>query len=97
MSAELWDFLSTLKPCSWSIECNEHACNYVSAEQWILEHPSDFESVPDDEIKAMATSNVIYRLQIYPYSPGGFNFWYGASLESVVRQAISEDSASPHQ
>lgn len=29
-----YEWLCQLKPNSWSIEMNEHACNYVTAKVW---------------------------------------------------------------
>lgn len=88
MSNENYEWLARLKPNSLSVELNEHACNYVTAKQWIEEHcAEDFVEVPPDLVEAMKASNTIWRLQIYPNTPVGFNFWYGPTLDSVIEQA----------
>jgi hypothetical protein len=86
--SENYEFLARLKANSWSIECNEHACNYVSATTWIETYvPDHFKDTPAGLIEGMKASNTIFRLQIYPNTPIGFDFWYGPTLDSVIEQA----------
>ena len=86
-----YEWLARLKANSWSIEVNEHACNYVTATEWIEEFGQDWSDVPEDLITGMKASNTIYRLQIYPNTPIGFNRWYGPTLDSVIEQARTAD------
>jgi len=87
MSAN-YEFLARLKPNSWSISMNEHACNYVTAKEWIEARAPDlFDDVPVALLEGMKASNTIFRLQIYPSTPIGFNWWCGPTLDSVVDQA----------
>lgn len=83
-----------LKPNSFILEMNEHACNYVTAKVWIEEYGSadEWADVPADLIEGMKASNTIYRLQIYPNTPVGFNSWYGPTLDSVIEQARAEEA-----
>ena len=86
--SENYEFLARLQPNSWMIEMNEHACNYVTATQWIEEYcPEHFSDVAPDLIAGMKATNTIYRLQIYPATPIGFYSFYGPTLDSVVEQA----------
>ena len=91
-SVDKYEWLARLKPNSWSIEMNEHACNYCTAKQWIEEYcPDLFEGVPPGLIEGMKASNTIYSLQIYPVTPIGFNVWRGPTLDSVIEQAMTAD------
>lgn len=67
---------------------DEYAVNYVTAKKWIEEfQPKDFTDVDPVELQAMKDTNTIWCLHIYPNTPIMFYHWYGATLESVVRQA----------
>lgn len=87
-----YEWLSQLRPNSWSIEMNEHACNYVDAKKWIEQYNlhDQFNDTPPELIEQMKNTNTIYRLQIYPNTPNGFNFWYGPTLDSVIEQARAD-------
>jgi hypothetical protein len=86
-----YEWLAMLKANSWSVEVNENACNYCTAKQWIEEYSPDlFTDVPADLIEAMKATNTIVRLQIYPNTPVGFNWWCGPTLDSVVNQARAD-------
>jgi hypothetical protein len=91
--AARWRFLSSLECNSFSIGRNEnHACNYMTAAAWIEGEYQDFQDVPPDELQRMKDTNTIWALQIYPNTPIGFNIWHGASMESVVDQAMKDYS-----
>lgn len=67
----------------------DHASNYVTAAKWIEEYcPDDFTHCSLEAIKAMKDANTIWRLQIYPTTPVGFNVWYGATLREVMDAAM---------
>jgi len=62
----------------------DHACNYMTAEQWIEEGPGTYRDVSPGELEKMKDTNTIWCLQIYPNTPIGFNVSNGASLDYVV-------------
>ena len=67
----------------------DHACNYVTAKEWIEEYcPDDFTDNSAAEIQAMKDANTIWRLQIYPHTPIGCNVWKGATLDAVIDAAM---------
>lgn len=88
--AQRWQWLATLKCNSFTLSRDDpHACNYVTAKQWIEEFaPDDFADVDPSEVQRMKDTNTIWSLQIYPNTPVGFNIWYGATAESVVDAAM---------
>lgn len=67
----------------------DHACNYMTSSAWIDDHPDDFADDPQDEVQRMRDTNTIWRLQIYPNTPVGFNFWNGATLDAAIDRAMS--------
>ncbi len=78
-------------PCnSLHLERNSHACNYVSAAQWIEEHPKDFEDDDPLEIKRMMDTDTIWRLQIYLHTSIGFSFWNGATPDACIDAAMKD-------
>ena len=83
--AERYRFLRSMKCNNFSLSFNEeHAVNYMSAADWIAEHPDWYEDVPADELESMGRTNTIWRLQVYPVTPIGFYHWDAASLDAVV-------------
>jgi hypothetical protein len=95
MSDPRYEWLSRLKANSWSIEVNEHACNYVTAKQWIEEYcPENFSDTPPELVEGMKNANTIVRLQIYPNTPVGFNWWCGPTLDSAIEQAMADYSST---
>lgn len=69
----------------------DHASNYVTAKQWIEEYcPEDFKECSPEEIQRMKDTNTIWRLQIYPHTPIGFNLWNAATLDAVIDSAMKE-------
>jgi hypothetical protein len=71
----------------------DHACNYTTAKKWIEEYcPDDFKDIPLAEIQAMKDANTIWRLQIYPNTPIGFNVWLAATLDSAIDAARKSES-----
>lgn len=95
LDAARYRWLRDLKANSFSLTCNDdHAINYVTAKEWIEEYsPDDFSNDSESEIQAMKDTNTIWRLQVYPYTPIGFNFWNGATLDFVIEAAISAQIA----
>lgn len=87
--AERFRWLASLKANQIILSRDEdHASNYVTAAQWIEEHcPDDFANTPAEVIQAMKDTNTIWRLQIYPSTPIGFNVWYGPTAEYVIDAA----------
>jgi hypothetical protein len=87
-----WQWLANLKCNSFTLcRDDDHACNYVTAKQWIEERSSEsFDQVPPDELQRMKDTNTIWSLQIYPHTPIGFNVWYGATAEYVIDAAMAD-------
>lgn len=83
--AELYRWIRDLKPNSFSISMNEdHAPNYMTAQQWIDSEPEEFKYTDEFEVQRMKESNTIWALQIYPNTPVGFNKSYAASLDVLI-------------
>ncbi len=91
-NAERWEWLAALKCNSFTLARDDnHACNYVTAKQWIEEFSAeDFTRVDPVEVQRMKDTNTIWSLQIYPHTPIGFNIWYGATAEYVVDAAMRD-------
>lgn len=88
--AERWRWLRDQKPNSFSVSRNEdHAPNYMTAEQWIDNVPEEFKYVDEFEVQRMKESNTIWALQIYPNTPVGFNKYYAATLDVLIDDEIS--------
>jgi hypothetical protein len=87
-----WKWLASLKCNQFYLERDgDHACNYMTAAQWIeMDHNDDFARVPADEVERMKATNTIWKLQIYPNTPVGFDVWYGASAEAVIDAAMRD-------
>lgn len=67
----------------------DHACNYVTATEWIEEYcPEDFRDVDPAEVERMKATNTIWRVQIYPNTPVGFNAFHGATLDAAIDAAL---------
>lgn len=95
MSAERFKWLATFKCNHYHLtRDDEHAPNYVSAKEWIEEfQPKDFTDVDPVELQAMKDTDTIWCLHVYPHTPVGFHHWYGATLESVIDQAMAHFNA----
>lgn len=71
----------------------DHACNYVTATQWIEEYrPEDFAEDDPSEVQRMKDTNTIWSLQIYPDTPIGSYLWHGSTLDSAVDSAMSQET-----
>lgn len=68
----------------------DHACNYVSAGEWIDKNPEWFEDEDPAELERMRAADTIWKLQIYPNTPNGFNVWHGATLDAAVDAAMTD-------
>ena len=91
--AEMFAWLAALKCNSFSLSRNdEHACNYMTAKQWIedLGEESNYKDVDPAELAVMKETDTIWRLQVYVATPMSFVVWYGASMESVVSKAMKD-------
>lgn len=83
-----YEWLQTHRCNSLHITLNDHAANYVTAKEWIEEYePDDFRNLATELVQQMKDTNTIWRLQIYPITPNGFNVWHGPTLDSVINQA----------
>ena len=87
---EMLAWLANLKCNSLHLERDgSHACNYMTAADWIDEHPDEFEDCSPEDIEAMKATNTIWSLQIYPNTPIGSYLWCGPTMESVVAKAAA--------
>jgi hypothetical protein len=90
---ELALWLSRLPANSIHLECNgEHACNYMTAAQWIEGEVNsctadDFKECAPDEIQRMKDTNTIWSLQIYKDTPNGFYRWVAPTMLEVIAKA----------
>lgn len=88
--AQLFRWLREIPCVSLHLSRNDpHACNYMTARQWIEEQAERFDDVPAAELQAMKDTNTIWSLQIYPNTPVGFNVWHGATLGATIRAAAA--------
>lgn len=68
----------------------DHASNYVTAKEWIEDFvPDDFSHTAPDILQRMKASNTIWRLQIYPNTPIGFDVIYSPTLDEAI-DAVSQ-------
>lgn len=89
--ADRFAWLSSIKCNSFSLSRNDdHACNYVTATEWIEAHsPEWFVDTPEDEIQRMKATDTIWELRVYKYTPIGSYRWYGATAAYVVDKAMA--------
>lgn len=91
---ENYEWLARLNANSVHLTHNDHACNYMTAKQWIEEYQPDwFTETPPALVEGMKNADSIWCLQIYPDTPIGSYAWYGPTLDSVIEQA--RDFSSP--
>lgn len=76
---------------------DDHAANYVTAQQWHDEYGfytgSDEDRIDwvseDERLKAIET-NSVWTLQYYPNTPVGFNCIGASSLPAILRALIAQ-------
>ncbi len=69
-----------------------HATNYTTAREWIEQYdPESFTDCDPSEVEKMKETNTVWRLQVYPHTPVGFDLWHGASLDRVIDSAMDEE------
>lgn len=84
-------WLKDLKCNSLHLERDgDHACNYMTASEWIDTQPEWF--VDDDpiEVEKMRQTGTIWKLQIYPNTPVGFNVWNASTLDAAIDAAAKD-------
>lgn len=72
---------------------DEHACNYVSAKEWIqtqtaCDEHCEFYDCTADELQRMSETDTIWSLQIYPSTPNGSYRWVAATMAEVIDKAM---------
>lgn len=82
-----YQWFRNLKANSITLEYNEHACEYITASEFIDRDPMMFSNTPADQIQLMRNLNSIWSLQIYPDTPIGSYTWYGSTCDNVLSQA----------
>jgi hypothetical protein len=92
LTTALW--LAKLKANSIHLGCNdEHACNYMTATQWIEDHidqeegGDEFRECDPEELQRMKDTNTIWSLQIYKDTPNGFYRWVAPTMLEVIAKA----------
>lgn len=85
--AALFRLLRDLPCNSLYLTKNEHAGDYRTAAEWIDLNPYDFSGDDPAEIERMKQTNTIWRLQIYPRTPVGFEMWHCATLAAAINAA----------
>ena len=94
--AERFRWLASQKFNAFHLERNgDHACNYMTAAEWIESNPDDFSDLPEEALQQMRDTNTIWRLQIYPSTPVGFVAWSGPTAEYVIDAAMQEFAMPP--
>lgn len=90
--ADNWRWLRDLKCNSFTLgRDDDHACNYMTASDWIDNNPDWFRDDDSQEIERMRATNTIWNLQVYPNTPVGFNAWNASTLDAVVLAARSAE------
>lgn len=91
--AERYRWLRDQKPNSLNLGRNsDHSSNYMKASEWIEQNPEWFDGTPEADLAAMADTDTIWQLQIYPNTPVGFNVFCRATLDDLIDSAMSEES-----
>lgn len=89
--AALYEFLRDLKCNNFTLSRDDgHACNYMTAEEYI-NHPmneNNFSDVDEWELQAMKDTNTIWDFHIYPDTPIGFISFKAATLDAAIAAAI---------
>ncbi|WP_063569277.1 hypothetical protein [Achromobacter ruhlandii] len=70
---------------------DDHACNYMTAAEWIERCPEDFQDDPPEEIERMKSANTIWRLQVYPNTPIGFWVIHASTLSTAIDAAMAAE------
>ncbi len=87
--AARYRWLRDLKCNSFSVGKDEdHASNYMTASDWIDENPDWYRDDDPAEVQRMRDTNTIWRLQVYPHTPVGFNVWNAATLDAAIDAAM---------
>lgn len=81
------DFCNRLRHISLTIEHQPHAVNYQTVEEWLDDHPEQFE--PDDCAKMVATGEVWYVIW-HPHTPVGFCHVAASTLERAIQLSLAE-------
>ena len=69
---------------------DDHACNYMTASEWIDNNADWYVDDNPEEVQRMRDTNTIWRLQVYPNTPVGFNVWNGSTLDSAIDAAMRD-------
>ena len=69
---------------------DDHACNYMTASEWIDNNADWYVDDNPEEVQRMRDTNTIWRLQVYPNTPVGFNAWNGSTLDSAIDAAMRD-------
>lgn len=76
------------KHISITIEHNDHAKVYETAEQWISERDENLPTFPSEKEKQLCISqNELWTMQWYPNTPVGFVWIAAASFEALMEFA----------
>lgn len=70
----------------------DHACNYMTAKEWIESYANVDEFADDDaeEIQRMKDTNTIWALQVYSNTPVNFWILHSATLDAAIDAAMKE-------
>lgn len=86
--AERYQWLTTLNCNSLTLSRDDdHACNYMTASDWIDDNPDWYVDDDPGEVALMRVTNTIWRLQIYPNTPVGFNAWNASTADAAIDAA----------
>lgn len=86
--AERYRWLTTLKCNSLTLSRDDdHACNYMTASDWIDDHPEQYAYDDPGEVALMRVTNTIWSLQIYQDTPIGSTTWNASTADAAIDAA----------
>jgi hypothetical protein len=62
----------------------------MTASEWIDDNADWYVDDNPEEVQRMRDTNTIWRLQVYPNTPVGFNVWNGSTLDSAIDAAMRD-------
>lgn len=93
--AERYQWLTTLKCNSLTLSRDDdHACNYMTASDWIDDHPEWYAYDDPGEVALMRVTNTIWSLQVYPDTPIGSTTWNASTADAAIDAARKPGSAA---
>lgn len=83
---------------SLSIEHNQHKGYYRPIEEYLLEEPMErFKDLSDEEYKQCVSTDELWEIQWYPWTPISFHYVCGPTLECCLEkiQEMMDEKPNP--